>query len=545
MKPKNNISILLFVALLSVVGLQTLFAQTTAQGWLKKAEKESGEAMVEYASKAIELDNKLPQAYYLRAIGYSNINKKGMAEIDFDYALFLDPEFAEAHIEQAMLKFHSNKFRDAIILYTKALMAKKRYYPKEYNPYKLNNVAFYFRGRCNLGLQLYEKAISDFNSALNIYPKDKEALVYRTKAKVFLGDFKSALLDYDKIIDLDSKNPDLYSERAKIFQELHLYSKALEDIGVAIKITDEAIFYLERGDIYYKMGNYNSASDSYLSAKVKAPSWYLAQHHYLTAVKAKLSPDNPAPLYPKTEKRLALIIGNSSYTNFRSLDQNPLNDAEDMARKLQNMGIEVMLYKDLDMAHFEEALQAFQAKAIEIKADVMLFFFAGHGMELGGVNYLIPTDATLDSYTQSAVTINHVLATMQAAKPLFRVVFLDACRNNPFPTNTTDATIANLSTDKARGEVRGVTSSNTFSKIELPMAKDMHTLIAFATNAGNTAQNSDGFSRRNGAFTAALLKHLRRGVDVGVILREVRKTVEKNNGQAPEQYDAMSESFEF
>ena len=180
----------------------------------------------------------------------------------------------------------------------------------------------------------------------------------------------------------------------------------------------------------------------------------------------------------------ALVIGNAAYEAVDAL-KNPVNDAGDVGAKLESCGFTVIRCLDSDHAGMDRTLKKFQRVLKD--SDVGLFFFAGHGMQIDGENYLaaVDTDAT-DEITakHSSLPLNRVIEVMEKSGCSTSIVVLDACRNNPFERAWTRAI-----------ESRGLA----------PVYAPRGTLIAYATSPGQTASDGRG---RNGAYTAALLTHL-------------------------------------
>jgi uncharacterized caspase-like protein len=207
------------------------------------------------------------------------------------------------------------------------------------------------------------------------------------------------------------------------------------------------------------------------------------------------------------EKRIALVIGNSAYQNVALLP-NPVHDAAAITAMFQKAGFDVVESRnDLKIADMRRALRDFGDKAQG--ADIAVIYYAGHGIEVNGVNYLIPTDAALERDTDAydeAISLDRVLQTIEPAKHL-HLVILDACRNNPFLKKMTRA-VASRSLD------RGLISVEPNGE---------NTLIAYAAKAGFTAMDGDG---QNSPFAAALLKHLTTpGLDIRRSLGQVRDDV--------------------
>src|SRR5712664_458519 len=186
------------------------------------------------------------------------------------------------------------------------------------------------------------------------------------------------------------------------------------------------------------------------------------------------------------DKRVALVIGNSAYKNVNRL-KNPANDAAAVVAMFKAAGFDsVDLRQDLNVVEMRRALREFGNKARD--TDVAVIYYAGHGIELDGTNYLIPVDATLETDTDvldETFPLDRVLFAVEPAKQL-RLIILDACRDNPF-AKTMKRTIG------SRGIGRGL------AKVE---PSSPNTMIAFAAKAGSTA--SDGDSKNNSPFAHRL-----------------------------------------
>jgi uncharacterized caspase-like protein len=223
------------------------------------------------------------------------------------------------------------------------------------------------------------------------------------------------------------------------------------------------------------------------------------------------------------EKRVALVIGNAAYQNVPKLP-NPVNDGNTVASTLKDAGFDVVDNRhDMSAADTRRALRDFSDRARD--ADIAVVYYAGHGIEVDGGNYLIPIDAKLERDTDvydEALSLDRVLLAVEPAKKL-RLVILDACRDNPFAKNM-KRTLA----QRAIGQ--------GLAKIE-PSSPNL--LIAYSAKAGSTAADGDG---KNSPFTVALSKHLTTpGLDVrrafGFVRDDVLKTT--NNRQEPFVYGSL------
>ena len=207
------------------------------------------------------------------------------------------------------------------------------------------------------------------------------------------------------------------------------------------------------------------------------------------------------------EKRVALVIGNAAYKNVPGL-ANPRNDAGDMTSKLKDLRFEVVIGQDLDLMGMRQSIRDFIGKLEG--ADVALFFYAGHGLQVGGNNYMAPVDAQLASYDDldfEVLPIDLVLSAMERNAKV-NLVFLDACRDNPLAS-----TLARSMGTRSASVGRGLAKLDT----------GVGSLIAFATQPGSVAFDGKG---RNSPFTTALLAHLGTpGQSLTDDLIEVRRAV--------------------
>jgi uncharacterized caspase-like protein len=214
----------------------------------------------------------------------------------------------------------------------------------------------------------------------------------------------------------------------------------------------------------------------------------------VTRVKARIQQASvTTPPAAVNEQRIALVIGNSHYVNVAQLN-NPGNDAQSVAQALQADGFTLVngkVFVDLDQAAFVSALQQFgdQLQAAAAKGPTTgLFYYAGHGLEVSGVNYLVPTSANPHKESDvplQAVSLDAVFGQMGSGDARLKIVILDACRTNPF----------------AERGLRGL-SSGGLAQVEAPDG----TLIAYATRPGTVAQDGSG---ADSPYSEALIVALR------------------------------------
>ncbi|TIH18475.1 caspase family protein [Marinifilum sp. JC120] len=228
----------------------------------------------------------------------------------------------------------------------------------------------------------------------------------------------------------------------------------------------------------------------------------------------------PAPVAVKGE-RYALVIGNSAYKNAPL--KNPANDARDMGNTLRRLGFNVILVNNGRLRDMEQAMDRFYASLQ--KGGVGLFYYAGHGMQVGGRNYLIPVDATVKSESDvryECLDAGRILGKMEDAGNALNIVILDACRNNPFARSF-------------RSAQRGL------ARMDAPTGS----IVAYSTAPGSVAADGSG---RNGVYTKYLLQFLMQpGLDISDVFFYTRKGVvqETGGGQVPWESSSLVDRFYF
>ncbi len=223
----------------------------------------------------------------------------------------------------------------------------------------------------------------------------------------------------------------------------------------------------------------------------------------------------------RIQKKAALVIGNGNY--LASSLANPENDARAMARVLKNIGFEVSEYENLNQSQMKMAIDDFGLKLKNY--DVGLFFYAGHGIQSKGYNYLIPVDAALQSETQveyDCVQADRILGYMEESGASVKIIILDACRNNPFERSWTRS---------ASG--RGLATMNAPSG----------TIIGYATSPGSTASDGSG---QNGLYTSAILESIViPDFSIGQMFQNVARIVSEKSGKQQVPWIASSLTADF
>jgi hypothetical protein len=239
--------------------------------------------------------------------------------------------------------------------------------------------------------------------------------------------------------------------------------------------------------------------------------------------------DQPSTAIPASlssseyEHRYALVIGNSDYPE--SPLRNPANDAKVIASELKALKFDVMAYVNVDKVKMKELIREFEAKVRENKG-VALFYYAGHGLQYNGANYLVPVNAKIVreyDIEDECLKADMVLRMLEITENPMNIIILDACRNNPYSKST-------------RSMDRGLAQPDNAPK---------GSIIAFATAPGKTASDGDG---NNGLYTQELIKALKRpGLSVEQVFKEVRINVIKlsNNAQTPWENSSLLGDFYF
>jgi caspase domain-containing protein len=270
------------------------------------------------------------------------------------------------------------------------------------------------------------------------------------------------------------------------------------------------------GTLYLRINdaiNTNHDNEGYVDVDVVA----MGQEHQSSASQLAESADfsgfnqsnqiDPKTLGSVNKSRVALIIGNSSYQS--SPLKNPVNDASSMASALRKLGFDVLLKLDANQEQMETAIDSF-GRQIASGNQVALFYYAGHGVQVDGANYLIPIGTTINRQSDvryKAINVGQVLGAMGEAQDNLNIVILDACRDNPLPRSF-------------RSGARGL------ARLEGPKG----TIIGFATSPGSVASDGDG---DNGVYTKHLLQNMQvSGISIEQVFKKVLQGVnEETNGQ--------------
>ena len=387
-----------------------------------------------------------------------------------------------------------------------------------------------------------DRALADYTDGLRLQPADVNALVFRGHIYLDRHDYDLAIADYTEALRLSPRYTSAYYRRGNAYRGKGQYDQAIADYTIWLKeIRGDAYGYLRRGQAYAAKNDFDRAIADYKEALRMDPALDEAKQN-LEQATTRLASKPPATLEAgaaalslaikpaSNDRRIALVIGNSGYRNVPALP-NPRRDAASVAESLRKTGFQtVTLQNDLSREALIGALRDF-AQLAE-KADWAVVYYAGHGIEVGGVNYLIPIDAKLSSDRDvgfEAVALDQVINAAERAGKL-RLIVLDACRDNPFANQMKRSlTVASRSVSHGLAQVE----------------PDAGTLVVYAAKHGETALDGDG---SNSPFAAAFIRNMQvPGVEVRRLFDNVRDDVLETTKrrQQPFSYGSISGKQDF
>ncbi|MEI7584468.1 tetratricopeptide repeat protein [Runella sp.] len=467
--------------------------------------------------------------YNNRGWAYALLGEYQNAIEDLNNALKLDPNTPNAFYRKGWCLMKGGNNKDALSVFDQIILQN----PK-------SEEVWLAKGQANSALNRHQEAISAFDQVLRLNRQNLDALYESASSHYALGKVERAVEDCNLIVATDPESPEVYNSRGyfKMYLSKPLYADAINDFNKSLElgINAKQYVYTNRGEAYAKLGKYKEAQTDFRQALLLAPSHQLAKEG-LDRVEKILNPnagDKPSVSEaPNFLNRYALVIGNSAYQHTTPLAGNPTNDADDMTKILGDLGFKVTTIKDATKNQLEQKVSSFMAEARN--ADVVAVFYAGHGIEASGTNYLIPVDARLmkpeDAETE-ATSLDALLDRMKTTRSKINLVFLDACRNNPF-RNWQAAGRATDAVEAARARA-----------FIVPQNLSENIGVYYATKAKEVAGNGSG---RNGNFTYSIKQNLRRGISLDDFWRGTVKTVKDitRGQQTPFVYGSIEEKLIF
>ncbi len=520
------------------------------RGYAYQRKRLSREALDDY-TKAISLAPEVPRYYIGRASVKIDTDKLADAIADLDQAIRLDPKNSEAFYVRGEAKRLLHNLVGAMSDGDEAVRLSPN------NDMAYVNRALVFRDRHD-----YARAIADLDQAIVINPNNGLAYANRGEAQRLTGDLDQSVKDLDKAVELNPKSPLALSLRGDTLRAKREFGKAIEDYDAANHFVSDfvpafvgrGLALQSRGDLEGARAEFekalklpsdadraravpaqaiareqlNAVNDAIKAAadekakRTQEENDRIAQQKREEEARAEQERQRAEPPLPDQGIRVALVIGMSKYESVPAL-ANPDRDAEGVAETLKAIGFNsVTLVEDASRSKLAKALSDFED--IADNADWALVYYAGHGIEFRGQNYLIPVDAKLATDRDAeyeAVPLDSVLERIHNAHQL-QLVILDACRNNPFPGT--------------RGIGRGL------ARIEPDTPNE---LVVYAAEAGKVA--ADGENSNHSPFSAALIARLKEPrVEITRVFRNVSNDVySATKTQRPFVYGNSLQDFYF
>ncbi len=313
-------------------------------------------------------------------------------------------------------------------------------------------------------------------------------------------------------------------------QEDFLETKELTTLSTQTKINTSYYF---PGPGKYKVAFYNK-DNTYMNlatfeiqktGTVSNTNTYASNNTSTTSKTSTSTYTSPGNKVSVSTPRIALVIGNGNYKSVGTLP-NPVHDAEEMSKLLKECGFEVVLVLNGTKKQMNEAIATFGQKLVSSKGATGMVYYAGHGIQSKGENYIIPIDAEVyveEDLQYECLNVGKILAKMEAAKNPINIIALDACRNNPFERSWNRS-----------GSSSGLVGMNA----------PEGTIISFSTNPGNTASDGSGY---NSPYTTAFLNQLKKpGLTIEQVLKGIAAEVKKSTpGQLPWYSSSITGEFYF
>lgn len=465
-------------------------------------------------SESIKLNNKVAALFKARAATYARLGEWRNLIDDLDAALRLDPSDGSL-VESKISGFLMLEEYDVVIQAASTMIEKT---PK-------SSAALNYRGLAYQGRKQYDLALEDVDQALSLDPKNPTFLTNRSNILREMGDLDGAIRILSSVIAESSAPAGAYNNRSLAWRAKNDLDRALRDLNEAIRLAPNYVdAYANRGQIFEAMGDRDRATADYRSA-LKEQSGGVFIKRYQRIAQARLdvlgaASEPPQPLSPQktqtdvADRRIALVIGNGAYKRAGQL-VNPPNDASLLAKALRQLNFSVVEGVDLDHAAMKRTINAFMADVP--RARIAVVFYAGHGMQIEGKNYLLPIDADTQSasFTHELVEVDSMLSGLDD-QIRTNIIILDACRDNPLAREKVKvaATSRSVTARSGLAAPSGLGAGGTVGA---------GTLLAFATAPGQVALDGDG---ANSPFSSALNKHITTpGIEIQQMLTRVRNDV--------------------
>jgi tetratricopeptide (TPR) repeat protein len=503
-----------------------------SQRAMDKIELGDYDGTLEDADQALRLDHNNQAAYIVRGWALTAKGEYDQALEAYAKAIVLNPNFAAIYTDRSAVFIARGEWDRAV----KDLDTAIKLDPNNAMSYHNRCVAFKNMGEL-------DDALADCNQAIKI--DDDSAIAHYHRGGVLFqkGDLDGALSDFNRTIRLDPESWVGYAGRGDVWRKRGDLARAHADFAQAIHIASGATrVYVSEGLVYEAEGDLGHARESYKTAIdlpatmpgttgqssiifTFKPDQDIARARLVVLDNKDVAPTGPltplkrtdltSPQAPVLGRRVALVIGNGRYEHAPQLS-NPVNDARLLAQQLRSIGFEVSEGTDLDRKTMTNLIGDFMRAAST--ASTALLFYAGHGVQVDGRNFLLPIDVTFDdpaNFTSEMTDLDTIIAGLDDGLRA-NVIILDACRNNPMVDSAAQPKV----TSRAISVRSGLAAPTDIGKGATAGAG---TLLAFATAPGQVALDGEG---ADSPFSLALARHIGTpGLEVQQMLTRVRAEV--------------------
>jgi tetratricopeptide (TPR) repeat protein len=478
------------------------------RGWSRTRLGRYVESIPDY-NEALKLNPRNVDALNLRAVAYHfGTGDYARALADFDAVLAIDPSYVGVYAFRAVTYADMGDPQRGLKDIDTALKLNPRY------PFTYGNQGAIFNK-----LQQYDKAIDSYNKQLELNPVGTFPIYAgRGLAYLNLGNLDQALADYNQSLAINPNFGFALGYRGRIYVEKGQYDLALKDLDAARALLPKNTNVLVwRAKAYELSGRLDAARNDYKAILELNPAHGVAIAG-IERIEGKiaLASGTAKPNADRRNFRTALVIGNSQYGAVDKL-ANPERDAKLVAETLGHLGFEkVQLLTNGSREAMASALKSFAETAAT--ADWAVIYYAGHGIEFDGSNYLVPVDVKYEldeDIPKESIALDLILNAVGGASKL-RLVILDACRENPFVTDMKKSDNAAIGRGLARIE------------------PESGTLVAFATKHGHIATDGAG---QDSPFALALVERMETpGLEVNQLFRLVHDQVYAATGKQQEPF---------
>ena len=519
------------------------------------AEKHEYDRAMADCTAAKQIDPNYPFPHNQTATVWAYKGEFDRAIAEFNEALRLKPNWAEALVGRGSAWDDKGEYDRAIADLNEAL----RRDPKYAFGYYMRAIVWRNKGEL-------DRAMDDSNQAIRLNPKESGFYARRGEVWRLKGDLDRALTDQGKAIEINPKleinyvrRGDTYRYKGDLERALAEYDQSLRlELGYIAALTGRGLTYEKMGDYVRARAEFESATVSRhpLRGGIAKSALETAQARLaafdsgapqpiIPAAPSRASSNTSVPTQtlavptvassttPRQGRRVALVIGNSAYNNVSAL-ANPQRDAKAIAGSLRAVGFDTVI--EADDTTREKLVNALRMFANEAeKADWAVVYYAGHGIEVNGMNYLIPVDAKLSADRDvqfEAVPLDQVMTSVEGAKKL-KLVLLDACRDNPFAPQMRK-TVAPEATMVAGSTAGGAVGTRSVGRGLGEVKVSGATLVVYAAKHGQTALDGEG---GNSPFAVAVVQRLATpNVEINKLFRLVRDDVMEATAGRQEPY---------